>query len=80
MVVPMPIATPSTAAMIGLTLCASDHGAIHVLRDRVLLFRPSQLDHARRAFVGDYQVPGHEAVLQTSGKANRWRVAGSYPT
>src|SRR6202171_1319770 len=45
------------------------YAAIHFLRDRVLFFRPSQLGHARGAFVGDYQVPGHEAALETSGKA-----------
>ena len=44
------------------------HAAIHVQRDRVLLFRPPQLDHPHRAFVGHNQMSGHEAVLQTSGK------------
>ena len=40
------------------------HGAIHVLRDRVLLFGPPQPDHPRRVFVGDYQMIGHGTVLE----------------
>src|SRR6202790_1575165 len=56
------------------------HGAIHFLGDRVLLFGPPQLDHPRRGFVGDYQVPGHGAVLEASGKGYRWRVSTPYPT
>jgi hypothetical protein len=38
------------------------HGAIHVLRDRVLLLGPPQRDHARRIFVRHNEVPGHELV------------------
>src|SRR5712671_5970521 len=56
------------------------HGAIHFLRDRVLLFRPPQLDHAGCVFVGDYQMSGHAAVLATSGKGCRWRLFEPYPT
>src|ERR1700688_3141737 len=56
------------------------HAAIHFLGDRVLLFRPPQLDHPRRAFVGDYQMPGHKRSLQTSGRSCRWRVFQPYPT
>ena len=41
------------------------HRAIHLLGDRVLLFRPPQRDHARRILVGDNQVPGHAIVLRT---------------
>src|SRR6202163_1102273 len=56
------------------------HRAIHFLRDGVLLFRPPQLDHAGRVFIGDDQVSAHEAVLETRGKGYRWRVFDPYPT
>src|ERR1700682_4439104 len=56
------------------------HRAIHFLRDGVLLFRPPQLDHAGRVFVGDDQVSAHEAVLETRGKGYRVRVLQPYPT
>ena len=44
------------------------HDAIHVLGDGVLFFRPSQRNHPRRAFIGDYQVSGHGNVPETSGQ------------
>src|SRR5438105_11683811 len=42
------------------------HGAIHVLGDGVLFFRPPERNHPRRALIGDYQVSGHDNVPETS--------------
>jgi hypothetical protein len=56
------------------------HGAIHVLRDRIFLFGPPQRDHARGVFVGDYEVPGHDHILETNGKRRDWRVFQLHPT
>src|SRR5438477_12905690 len=35
------------------------HRAVHLLRDRVLLFRPPQRDHTHGMFVGNDEVLGH---------------------
>ena len=60
------------AADIGVVLRLVDriaHPAIHVLGECVLFLRPPQLDHARRVFVCNNEVPGHELVPGSRGAA-----------